>query len=372
MRRLPRWSAGLPALALLVLLVPATRETGLCNRPDRIEHAELRTGELQDSYDVGTTLTYRCISGYELIRGTTPQIQCSPASQWVPEAPQFCQGRKCPSPNLENGKVVSVTDMRLGDQITFACDDGYRLIGERTARCNLKAGAVDWNNIPFCQRIPCFPPPQITNGTISGDVRDEYEYGTAVTYRCDAGYSLIGKKSLVCTVAADGQNGVWDPPPPECKVVQCPRPEIKHGSISAFMPSFPYDHSLVITCDAGYTLSAASLIKCGADSNWHPPVPTCVFGATTVTPTIPSGDGTAPASTKPPESTPGSSNVLGIAIGCLIGLLILVAVIVLILRYRGHRTQGKTDTGTSPPDSYRVVPQNIDMALEEKKEPAQV
>lgn len=65
---------------------------GVCSRPERIENAVLRSGELQDSYPVGTNLTYRCIPGYQLISGTVPQITCSNASQWLPETPQFCEG----------------------------------------------------------------------------------------------------------------------------------------------------------------------------------------------------------------------------------------------------------------------------------------
>ncbi|XP_066480759.1 complement receptor type 1-like [Tiliqua scincoides] len=338
---------------------------GDCSSPGRIEHAELRSGAVQNSYPVGTTLSYRCIPGYELIPGTIPRITCSPTSEWSPKAPRFCQGRRCPSPDLEHGRIVSSTDMRLGDQITFACDQGYRLIGDSTARCTLKAGTVDWDNRPFCQRIPCFPPPPTAHGTMSGDVRDEYDHGTAVTYKCDAGYSLIGKKSIVCRVAADGQNGEWDSPPPECKVVQCPRPEIEHGSISAFMPSYTYDHSLVITCDAGYTLSGANLIKCGADNNWHPPVPTCVFecnktvaivlerryvvllaGASQqILYSISDCIEDLSLSTVFAHGDKCSTGQQGLAdelqAFCCLGLLIVVAVIVFALYYKAHRTQGK-------------------------------
>lgn len=62
--------------------------------------------------------------------------------------------------------------------------------------------------------IPCPPPPEIPNGR--HDDTDNYVYGTAVTYRCNAGFSLIGNKTIVCTYD-QRENGMWSGSAPECK-----------------------------------------------------------------------------------------------------------------------------------------------------------
>ncbi|KAJ6652262.1 hypothetical protein lerEdw1_012931 [Lerista edwardsae] len=238
MRLLLRCRAGLLALALLLLFV--VRARGDCGMP-QVQFGELRNGsQLQNTYSIGTTLTFRCIAGHEYIPGIIPRLTCTPASEWEPK------------------------------------------------------------DTPFC------------------------------------------------------------------RVVECPRPDIQNGSISAYQPSYSYDHALIVSCDEGYYLSGAVLIKCGADNNWHPPIPTCVPG---VVPTI-SDYGSAPGAgpTQPPQ--PESNKTLAIALG-LVGGLILVVLIASALYCKTHQSRGKS-VSTGPPDSYHVVPQNTDIPLEEKKEPSQV
>ncbi|XP_053098637.1 membrane cofactor protein-like isoform X12 [Hemicordylus capensis] len=376
------------------------KSLGDCNRPERIPHAELRSGELKDTYPVGTTLTYRCIPGYELIRGIIPRITCTGTSTWSPEAPEFCQGKRCAPPDLENGRVTTSTDYRLGAEITFTCDFGFRLIGRNSARCTLAGGVVAWDyQGPLCQRIPCFPPPEIDNGSSDYDGSRDYDYGQVATYTCQPSFTLIGSKNLVCTTK-DGKNGEWDKPAPECKVVSCRRPEIANGNVlSPFQASYPYDHSLTLNCNEGYTLTGSNIIKCGADSQWKPSVPTCLFGTTITTTTTttttttssegetPSGPATVPTvsptesreeTTKHeigttlspvsdvPKDDSGSVNYIAISVGAVVGVLVLIAIVVIALKYRArHNEKGKINT-SGPTKPYDVVPQNPDIALEEK------
>ncbi|XP_053098629.1 complement receptor type 1-like isoform X4 [Hemicordylus capensis] len=354
------------------------KSLGDCNRPERIPHAELRSGELKDTYPVGTTLTYRCIPGYELIRGIIPRITCTGTSTWSPEAPEFCQGKRCAPPDLENGRVTTSTDYRLGAEITFTCDFGFRLIGRNSARCTLAGGVVAWDyQGPLCQRIPCFPPPEIDNGSSDYDGSRDYDYGQVATYTCQPSFTLIGSKNLVCTTK-DGKNGEWDKPAPECKVVSCRRPEIANGNVlSPFQASYPYDHSLTLNCNEGYTLTGSNIIKCGADSQWKPSVPTCLFGTTittttTTTTTTTSSEGETPSGTTlspvsdVPKDDSGSVNYIAISVGAVVGVLVLIAIVVIALKYRArHNEKGKINT-SGPTKPYDVVPQNPDIALEEK------
>uniref|UniRef100_A0A8D2Q0V1 Sushi domain-containing protein n=1 Tax=Varanus komodoensis TaxID=61221 RepID=A0A8D2Q0V1_VARKO len=136
-------------------------------------------------------------------------------------------------------------------------------------------------SLTLSSAILCYPPPKIAHGRHSGEDDGEYTYGSSVTYRCDAGFSLIGSASISCSVKANGVDGEWKPNAPECKDVKCKRPTIPNGMVaSVFQAEYVYDNVIKIVCDAGYTLLGSEHIKCGADNSWKPAVPTCAKGYT--------------------------------------------------------------------------------------------
>ncbi|XP_042319672.1 complement receptor type 2-like isoform X2 [Sceloporus undulatus] len=263
----------------LLLMFLLSGVQGDCTTPPKQPHATLRNGELKDSYSVGTVLQYTCILGYKFIDRSNPSIRCLNNSEWS-TTPTFCEGKQCKAPFVENGRIESMGDLRLGEEITYVCDQGYRPIGRTTARCTLFEGnKVLWDiDPPLCARIPCERPPTILNGTHSGDTSlDHYTVGDVVTYSCGRDLSLIGNSSIVCITAKDGVNGIWDRPAPECKAIQCSRPQIQNGRLtSAFQPIYNHERVLQFVCDSGYSLVGTEFVKCGADSMWHPELPTCV------------------------------------------------------------------------------------------------
>ncbi|KAL8179081.1 UNVERIFIED_CONTAM: hypothetical protein K2H54_059404, partial [Gekko kuhli] len=118
-----------------------------CSVPKHLPFAVLRSKDVRERYPVGTNATYRCLPGYEPVPRTRPVITCLETSEWS-EISQFCQGRHCPFPDIENGEIANMTDLRLGDQITFACNKGYRLTGHNGARCILVKDRVIWSREP--------------------------------------------------------------------------------------------------------------------------------------------------------------------------------------------------------------------------------
>lgn len=61
-------------------------------------------------------------------------------------------------------------------------------------------------------RESCFEPGAIRNGTRAGV---ELKLGSAVTYRCDSGYTLEGDPTLTCIMGGDGKPS-WNKPKPIC------------------------------------------------------------------------------------------------------------------------------------------------------------
>ncbi|KAH1171483.1 hypothetical protein KIL84_007101 [Mauremys mutica] len=185
------------------------------------------------------------------------------------------RGRSCKPLELANGRV-HLPALQVGTTATFSCNEGYRLIGTTSAKCVDSGNGVDWDKeLPHCQAIPCRPPPDITHGSHNGQTEQGFTFGSAVTYKCDQGFSLIGEASIHCT-SKDNVNGEWSGPAPECKVVRCPEPEVKNGKKqSGFGPDYSYGNTVIFECDSGYTLTGSSSVKCDASNSWVPSLPTC-------------------------------------------------------------------------------------------------
>ncbi|NXK46841.1 C4BPA protein, partial [Chauna torquata] len=254
--------------------------TGTCMPPETLQYAELTESfSPMKSFPVGTTVTYVCRPGYMSIHGKSITRTCGEDLRWS-QTEQFCTARKCSHPGELHNGVVHVTDLTFGSKATFSCATGFRLRGTHEIACVIKDKAVGWSgDLPFCERVPCEPPPKIANGRYTEAA--DYVYQTTVTYRCDDvpegedPFSLIGTPSIFCTLGADS-NGVWSGPPPQCKVVKCKNPQIQNGrKLTGFGPLYSYGHSVTFECDPGYFMIGQDVITCKENNAWDPPKPTC-------------------------------------------------------------------------------------------------
>ncbi|NXG63291.1 CR1 protein, partial [Hemiprocne comata] len=246
---------------------------GDCPKPERFQFAE-PSEALNESYAVGSRLAYRCRPGYIVASGKFPFITCLANSSWS-ENPDFCIGKSCGPPDIMNGNFHYTTDLLLGATINFTCNVGYRLVGESSTYCKLVGNEVYWDKIPHCDIIPCLPPPMIENGQLTNGNTD-FTFGMAATYSCNEGFALIGDDTIHC-IADNKLEGVWSGVAPECKVVRCKNPEVKNGRrLSGFGTEHTYKNTVTFECNPGYLLNGSSLVTCDADSNWKPPLPTCV------------------------------------------------------------------------------------------------
>ncbi|KFQ53736.1 Complement component receptor 1-like, partial [Pelecanus crispus] len=254
-----------------------------CVAPDRLRYAELEaSSSAMSSFPVGTKVKYICRPGYMRIPSKSLTRTCGEDLQWSPTE-QFCTERKCTHPgHLEHG-FIHVTDLTFGSKATFSCEEGFRLHGTSETTCAIKNTGVDWDReLPFCERIPCEPPPSIANGHYMEAA--SYVYGTAVIYSCDdvsrgtEPFSLIGSATIFCTSDAHS-NGVWSAPPPQCRVVKCDNPEVENAKKqSGFGISYSYKDTVVFQCDPGYFMIGQPVITCEENNTWSQK-PTCKKGA---------------------------------------------------------------------------------------------
>ncbi|XP_070601691.1 zona pellucida sperm-binding protein 3 receptor-like [Erythrolamprus reginae] len=273
----PCSQTGLLACMLLLPLLSSSEVQSKCQTPVLPPNSSPRGGgNLANTYPVGTVLRLQCDPGYIFVSGKFRSMTCLETNKWS-ELPTLCQRRRCPIPDIENGNIESGGDLLLGDKITLACNHGYTLIGSSTLRCVLSFGKVDWNRrLPYCKSISCTTPPSIVNGDYFS-YSDEFNVYTVITYRCDAGYTLIGESSIACTVAENGIDGKWHSPPPECKKVNCLGPNIPNARFPyGFHATYSYRHTIKIECNPGFTLRGSSTPHCDANSEWNPSLPQCV------------------------------------------------------------------------------------------------
>ncbi|XP_066480760.1 complement receptor type 1-like [Tiliqua scincoides] len=257
--------------------LPAPRCEDNCGPPARLHFAEL-ADKFKDmnSFAVNTTVNYVCRPGYAKDPGLKASVTCLGNQTWS-EVPEFCKKKSCGHPKEpKNGQLIVPKDLLLGSTVSYTCDEGYRRIGVSSRRCVISNRRVIWTgDVPFCQLIPCYPPPEVPHGRRTGMHKDDFYYGDSVTYTCEKGYPLHGTASIHCTTK-DGKNGVWSGQV-YCGVVQCQAPpDILNGTRSNMEAKvFTNGTTVKYTCDPGSILIGEATVYCMASGTWSSPAPRC-------------------------------------------------------------------------------------------------
>ncbi|KAM6457025.1 complement receptor type 2-like [Liasis olivaceus] len=242
-----------------------------CLAPQGIAHGKHDKAILEE-FPYGSSVTYHCDPGYSLTGA--PTIYCQTSGTWDQPVPQ-CKRRElatsCVTPGIHNGKIRSQEVIKSTVTITFECNPGYILKGNRTIHCQPDN---TWDSpVPICVReVECKAPPNIQNGAHSDQEVAVFKRGMCVKYTCNLGYTLIGDATIHCT-----DSGTWTFPVPHCEKSQCPFPPSiangKHDGLALQM--FTSESSVTYSCDLGYLLIGKSSITCTPSGNWSLPVPSC-------------------------------------------------------------------------------------------------
>ncbi|XP_030417497.1 C4b-binding protein alpha chain-like isoform X1 [Gopherus evgoodei] len=257
----------------------------VCSQPPNISHGQHNDWGKR-VFVVGSSVTYKCDRGFSLVEKAS--IQCVAGDEvtptWSEPTPQ-CEETQCPVPRIQHGSLKSPLphNYTYRTSVTFQCDPGYILRGSDRIQC--QADGKWYPQLPVCDLV-CAQPPNISHGQYNDWGKRVFVVGSSVTYKCDRGFSLIGKASIQC-VAGDEVTPTWSEPTPRCEETQCPVPHIPHGSLKSPLPhSYTYRTSVTFQCDPGYILRGSDRIQCQADGKWYPQLPVCDLGRCSYPPVL--------------------------------------------------------------------------------------
>ncbi|XP_056449810.1 complement receptor type 1-like isoform X2 [Gadus chalcogrammus] len=242
-----------------------TKCARVCGRPvNTVANAYLEDKET--SFVPGVEISYSCAVGYALSGGNRHR-RCLPKTfTWSPLTIK-CERSSCGSAGeILNGEVI-YTGVEFGHRATTVCAKGYFLVGKANRTCL----SVGWDGRPaFCEAVQCTKPK--TNTETLGPWKASYAYSQVLIFRCRQG-TLVGQKAISCS-----ENATWSAPPPVCKDVECPRPNVPHSSLSgSWRPPFRYRASMTFSCDPGYVLEGQSSVSCSLEGRWTPALPQCIY-----------------------------------------------------------------------------------------------
>uniref|UniRef100_A0A3Q3J783 CUB and Sushi multiple domains 3a n=1 Tax=Monopterus albus TaxID=43700 RepID=A0A3Q3J783_MONAL len=177
----------------------------------------------------------------------------------------------CSTPDSPlHGSISSQSGGHVNSVVRWACDRGYRLIGNATATCRRTPLAYHaWDSpVPACQAVSCGAPKAPING---GVLTADYSVGTRVSYFCNDGYRLSSKEltSAICQ-----PDGTWSNHNkiPRCSVVVCPSIgsfSLEHGRWRIVNGShYEFRTRIVFTCDPGYYRLGPAHIQCLSNGMW--------------------------------------------------------------------------------------------------------
>ncbi|XP_070252782.1 complement receptor type 2-like [Myotis yumanensis] len=244
-----------------------------CQPPSGLHHGR-HTGGNRVLFVSGMTVDYTCDPGYSLVGNKS--IHCMPSGNWSPSAPQ-CKEAPCEPTGEDVQELPADSHVIL---VNTSCQDGYQLTEHTYQKCEDAETGVWFRRIPLCETIHCPPPPEIDNGRHTGVMAEQFLYGIEISYECDQGFSLLGERNIRCISDSEG-HGSWSAPPPQClkppPVAHCPHPEVKHGyTLNKTRSSYSHNDTVYVACNQGFIMNGSDLVRCHANNKWVPGVPTCI------------------------------------------------------------------------------------------------
>ncbi|XP_012545704.3 uncharacterized protein LOC101741571 isoform X2 [Bombyx mori] len=219
---------------------------------------------------LGTEIRFSCANGNALIGAHV--LVCRPSGNWSAPLP-VCESVECGEvvqdtvlgPG-ERRPRVAVVSRGVGGRAAFTCPAGWALAGPPETVC---LPAADWARpFPVCKEVSCpsLPPPAA--GYVLG--RAPYRAGDVLQFHCNPEHTLHGRPILVCQ-----DSGRWSDKPPTCAQA-CTYPGTTiSGRMSSVKFYYKIGETVTFTCEPGYKLKGAPMLRCLKNRKWSNAIPLC-------------------------------------------------------------------------------------------------
>ncbi|XP_055013071.1 CUB and sushi domain-containing protein 3 [Boleophthalmus pectinirostris] len=220
-----------------------------CSTPDSPLHGSISS---QSGGHVNSVVRWACDRGYRLIGNATATCRRTVLGYHAWDSPvPACQ-------------------------VSYFCNDGYRLSSKEltSAICQPDGTWSNHNKIPRCSVVVC---PSIGSFSLEhGRWRivngSHYEYGTRIVFTCDPGYYRLGPAHIQCL-----PNGL------SCGDLPSPPNGKKIGTQTTF------GATAIFTCDLGFMLVGSAVRECLSSGLWSGTETRCLAGHCGIPETIVNG-----------------------------------------------------------------------------------
>uniref|UniRef100_A0A3Q3X6W8 Uncharacterized protein n=1 Tax=Mola mola TaxID=94237 RepID=A0A3Q3X6W8_MOLML len=238
-----------------------------CSTPDSPLHGSISS---QSGGHVNSVVRWACDRGYRLIGNATATCRRTSLGYhtWDSLVPA-CQAVSCGAPKAPTNGGVLTADYSVGTRVSYFCNDGYRLSSKEltSAICQPDGTWSNHNKIPRCSVISCGEQPSPPSGKKIGS---QTTFGATAIFTCDPGYMLVGSVVRECL-----SSGLWSGTETRCLAGHCGTPEgIVNGQVIG--ENFGYRDTVVYQCMPGFRLIGSSVRICLQDNQWSGQLPVCI------------------------------------------------------------------------------------------------
>ncbi|XP_049737233.1 P-selectin isoform X5 [Elephas maximus indicus] len=235
------------------------------------------------AFAYGSSCKFECRPGYRL-RGSDT-LRCIGPGQWTAPMPA-CEALQCQDLPAPKKAQVNCSHpfgaFRYQSACSFTCEEGLLLVGASVLQC-LATG--NWSAVPpECKAIRCpqLSPPERGSMDCS-EAHGEFTVSSTCRFSCGTGFKLKGSTSVECTTS-----GKWTAPPPTCEAgtASAPTSEMRcpalitpgQGTMSCthHLGTFGLNTTCYFGCNAGFTLTGDSPLRCRTSGQWTAEAPTCI------------------------------------------------------------------------------------------------
>uniref|UniRef100_H2YG37 Sushi domain-containing protein n=1 Tax=Ciona savignyi TaxID=51511 RepID=H2YG37_CIOSA len=206
-----------------------------------------------------TCVTYECFVGYLMVGSALST--CRDDTTWSTPQP-VCLRMKCAPRNVANARALpNFGRYDFGSTVRYTCADGYRLVGEREAKC---VEENSWSaDPPVCETVAnARTPPEGQSVWYSGD---------SVTYECFVGYLMVGSALSTCR-----DDTTWSTHKPVCLKNHCSNRDLFNGEVvPANVQMWAIGSNASYFCDEGFRLEGHSVASCEQGGVWSVDLPSC-------------------------------------------------------------------------------------------------